>query len=486
MSHHGLAELLEDLGHAGELARAGAEVDPRLEAAEVTRRIATNGGPALLFGRVAGSDTPLLCNLLGTEARIARALGQPSLEKLGQRIDALVDPARPEGWLEKLAGGPRASTGAGPPPRKVRSGPVQQVVRLGRDVDLGELPLVQSAAEETAPAVTAAALLTVDPADGTRRAVRCDLTLLGPDRLAACWADGDEPARLVHEYRRLRERMPVAAVLGGDPALTLATADVVPPRIDPLAVAGLLRDKALDVVRCRSVELDVPAAAEIVIEGFVDPAEPPVESGLRCGPLGRCAPSRPVPVIHLTAITQRANPIFPAMIPGEPPHEASVIRRTMARVFAPVVKLAIPELVDFDLPLFGGARHTAILAIRKTHAGQARQVALAAWTQPAFRFAKLLVVVDDGVDVRDPEAVVTAALAQADSSRDVFTHDGPSDPLDPAATLGELARRVCVDATTKLPGERSGTVPTVQCTASEDVRQQVADRWPEYGLGPEP
>ncbi len=485
MPHQGLAEFLEELGHAGELARVGAEVDPCLEVAEVTRRLAVAGGPAVLFARPTSSDTPVLANLLGTEDRIARALGQPSVDDVAARFAALVESGRPEGWLEMLGGPARQGPLAGFPPRKVRNGPVQQVVRLGRDLRLGELPLLRSAVEEIAPALTAATLLTVDPADDGRRAVRCDLPLLGPDRLAACWLPSDEPARLLHEYRRLGERMPVAAVLGGDPALALAATDVLPERIDPLAAAGLLRNKPLDVVRCRSVELDVPAAAEIVVEGFVDPAEPPVDTGPRCGPLGLCCPAGPAPVIQVTAITHRANPVFPAMVPGRPPHEACVIRRAMALIFVPLLKLAIPELIDFDLPLHGGARHLAFLAIRKTYAGQARRVAMAAWSQRAFQFARLLVVVDEDVDVHNPEAVMAAAAAHAAPARDVFTQTGPADPLDPAATPGELAQRTGIDATVKLPGERHGAVAAPGGKPADDIRRRVTDRWAEYGLGPE-
>jgi len=229
----------------------------------------------------------------------------------------------------------------------------------------------------------------------------------------------------------------------------------------------------------------VPADAEIVIEGRVDPGEPPVESGPRCGPLGYPVASRPVAVVQVTAVTHRANPIFPAMVPGPPPHEACVVTRTMARLFAPLVRVRMPELVDFDLPLSGGARHVAFLSIRKTYPGQARRVAMAAWAHRAFEFSKLLIVVDEGVDVRDAGQVIAAVAAHADPGRDVFTHRGPPDPLDHAAASGELSHRTAIDATAKLPGERAGAVP-VEHTATEDIGRKVTERWPEYGLGPEP
>ena len=485
MPYRGLADFLEALGHAGELARVEAEVDPGGEAAEVTRRIAAAGGPALIFRRVTGSDTPLVANLLGTEARIARALGGRPLDEIAARVADLADPNRAEGWLGRLAGTPGSGGFGVAAPRKARSGPAQQVVRLGRDVDLGELPLVQAGTEETAPAITAATLVCADPSDESPRAVRCDLVQLGPDRLAACWAESDEPARLLHEYRRLGEPMPVAAVLGGDPALALAAAPVLGARVDVLAVAGLLRERPLEVVRGRSVGLEVPADAEIVIEGRVEPGTQPVDSGRRCGPLGHLVASRPVPVVQVTAVTHRANPIFPAMVPGPPPHEACVVTRTMARLFAPLVKLAVPELVDFDLPLCGGARHVAFLSIRKTHPGQPRRVAMAAWAQRVFEFAKLLIMVDEGVDVRDPAQVIAAMAAHAEPGRDVFSYQGPGDPLDHAAAPSELAHRTAIDATAKLSGERAGVVP-VERAAAQAMQRQVTDRWTEYGLGPEP
>jgi len=307
---------------------------------------------------------------------------------------------------------------------------------------------------------------------------------LQKDQLAVCWAAHDEAARLSAEYGRRGEKMPLAAVLGGDPAFSLATAAPVPASVDACALAGLFREKPLDVIGCRSVDLTVPADAEIVIEGYVDPSEPAVEAGPVCSPIGHYRPVRPAPVVHVTAITHRANPIYPAAVPGKPPHEMSVVGRALARVFLPFARAAAAELVDYDLPLSGAGRQLAVVSIRKSHAGQARQVAHAVWGMPGMTFAKLLVVVDEGIDVRDSEEVLAAIGGNVHPVRDLFTRQGPPDPFDAATACGELGHSLGIDATAKLPGEHPGPWPE-RADGGDEIRRLVGDRWVEYGLGPE-
>ncbi len=482
MSSRCLADFLEQLGHAGELVRVEARVDPVLEAAEITRRIATCGGSALLFGEVKGHEIPLLTNLLGSEARICRAVGAASLEEAADRIAALAEPADPEGWFEKIKTAPQVAALSNLPPRRVKVGACQQVVRLGSDVDLSELPALRSAPHENSPAITAGVLLAPNPDTHHPIAGRCDLPLLGPDRLAACWAAHDEPARWLAAYGRRNEKMPVAVVLGGDPALLLAAMAGVPAAVDRYALAGLLRQKPLDVVPCRSVELEVPAEAEIIIEGYVDPLQPPAEAGPICTPSGHYSLPRQVPVIHVTAVTHRANPVFPAMVPGKPPHEACVIDRALSRIFLPLMKMAIPELVDYDLPMFGAGRHWATMAIEKTYAGQAHRVAHAAWGLRASMFAKVLVVVDQQVDVHDVHQVLAAIATNVNPGRDVWTQQGPPDPLDIATPSGALGQKMAIDATAKLPGEHLGPWPQ-PAVISKEVSDLVSGRWEEYGVG---
>ncbi len=453
MPYRCLGEFLEELGHAGELARVDEEIDPALQVAELAHEAAKSGGPALLFGAVKGHDMPVVCNLLATESRIRRALGVESLDEVADRIARLFNTAAPEHWFERLKGGAQPTGLSSVTPRKVKSASVQQIIRLGSDIDLGELPLLQAASEETVRALTATTVFSAEPDSHRPVTARFDAERLDRTRLAICWAAHDEHARLLGEYHARNQKMPLAVVVGGDPAFLLAVASPLPAGSDICAVAGLLREKSLDVVACRSIDLDVPAEAEIVLEGFVDPAEPPTMTGPRCGPTGNCTIPQPAPVMHVTAVTHRANPVFTVMVPGCPPHEACTVARAMQRLFLPLARLAMPELVDYDLPEFAAARHWAVVSIKKTYAGQGRRAAHAAWSLPAMMFAKMLVVVDDDVDAGDHEQVLAAVTMNVRPAQDVFVDYGLADPFDPATPAGALGQKMAIDATRKLAPE---------------------------------
>ena len=287
----------------------------------------------------------------------------------------------------------------------------------------------------------------------------------------------------MQEYAGRQARMPVAVVIGGDPAVHLAAAASMPSAVDPLGLAGLLREKPLDAVACRSIDLLVPAESDIVIEGHIDPADAETRTAPRFSPTGRIIEDQPGHTIHVTAMTHRANRIFSAAVPGTECNEVCFRDRVMARVFLPLVKLRIPELVDFDLPLSGGARHLAILAVRKTYPGQARQVATAAWGLRPLGFARLLVVVDAEVDVRDAEEVWAAIAQETHLARDVWLHAAPPDPLDPASIRDELGCRMAIDATRKL-GAEGRESKRRNVAADRDIEKLVTDRWAQYGLGP--
>ncbi|MBU4272124.1 MAG: UbiD family decarboxylase [Planctomycetes bacterium] len=450
MPYRCLSDFLEDLGHAGELTRVEEEVDPALEVAEITARSAESGGAALLFGAVKGHDLPVATNLLATEGRICRALDIASLAEISERLARLLDVSAPEGWFERIKAGAQPAALGGVLPRKVRAAACQQIVRLGSDIDLGELPLLQSAAEETSRTISSAVVFSAEPDSHRPVCGRFDLQRIDRSRLAVCWAAYDEHARLLDEYRVRQRKMPVAVVIGGDPAFQLAAAAPLPEDSNVCALAGLLREKPIDVVAGRGVDLEVPAEAEIVIEGFVDPAEPPVTVGPMCAPLGHCTRPRPAPAMQVTAVTHRANPIFAAFVPGRPPHEFCTVARSMQRAFLPLLRLVMPELVDFDLPEFAAARHWAAVSIRKTYPSQGRRSAHAAWGLRPMMFAKTLVVVDAEVDVRDRDQVLAAIVANFRPGQDVVTERGPADPFDPATPTGSLSERMAIDATRKL------------------------------------
>ena len=467
MPYRCLTDFLEELGHAGELTRVEDAVDPTLELPQIVARSSKLGGAALLFGSVKGHDLPVLCNLLATEGRICRALGVGSLDEVADRVARLLDTAAPEGWFERLKAGAQPAMLDSIAPRKVKSAAVQQIVRLGSDINLGELPLLRDCPnfrvsengtvpfDASEPAINGATVFSAEPDSHRPVAGRFDLQRIDRTRLAVCWAAHDEHARLLGEYRARDQKMPLAVVIGGDPAFLLATLAPLPPGGDVCAVAGLLREKLLDVVACRSVDLDVPAEAEIIIEGFVDPTQPSLTAGPLCGPTGHCTLARPVPVMQVTAVTHRANPIYAVMVSSRPPHEACTAARAMQRVFRPLARLAMPELVDYDLPEFAAARLWAVVSIRKTYAGQGRRAAHAAWNLPAMMFAKMLVVVDADVDVRDHQQVLAAVTANMRPDRDVTLEQGPADPFDPATPLGALGQKMAIDATRKFSEEQT-------------------------------
>ncbi len=364
----------------------------------------------------------------------------------------------------------------------MKNAPCQQVVSLGRDVDLGLLPVLQSWPDEVGPTITAARVFTVEPDSGRQSVGRFDLAVVDHTRLIAGWHPHDEPARLLTAYGQRNQRMPVAAVLGGDPAGLLTAMAPLPVEVDPVCLARLFRERPVEMVKCRTIDVDVPADAEIVIEGVVDAAQPPLDLGPRGVAHRFYESSRSGPVMHVTAITHRANPIYPAMVPGPPPDEQCVIAQSLRRIFLPLVKLSVPDLVEYSFPAFGAARHWAFVAIRKSYAGQARRVAQAIWGISHLMFSKLLVIVDESVDVHDPHQVWLAVATQADPSGDIFFHQGPRDPWDPATLPGTLACKMAIDATVKLPGETAGQRPIPTCM-TEEIRRLVSGRWAEYGLG---
>jgi 4-hydroxy-3-polyprenylbenzoate decarboxylase len=449
MIYRSLADFLEALRESGELERFEAEVDPHGEAAEIARKTARESGKVVLFSSIRGHDMPVVANLFGTESRICRALGGKPLSDLAERVSQLISPPKNEGLIAKLIGSPQTNLLASIAPRLVKSGSCQQIVRLASDVDLFLLPLLRADSSEQERNIPAAPFLSAGIDSREAVSGRFDLQVLDRQRLAVCFAEYDEPARAWWEYRRRNEKMPLAVALGGDPAFMLATAASLPGKIDVCSLAGLLREKPLDVVACRTVALTVPAEADLVLEGYLDPQMPPVMAGPMLSPLGEPTPPRLAPVMHVTAMTQRASPVYPAVVHGKPPHELSAIARAMKQIFLPVMKVAIEELVDYDLPECAAGRLWATLSIRKSYAGQAQRVTQAAGALRPFWFAKWLVIVDEEIDVYDAPAVMAAMAANVNPSRDIWMQQIMSDSYDLTAVPGTVSQRVVIDATRK-------------------------------------
>lgn len=489
MPHDCLADFLESLHRAGQLLRITAEVDPQLELAAITHRVAQSHGPALLFEHVRGHDWPVVTNLLGTAQRVALALGVDSLEQAGQIAeDWLAMPERGS-WLERIKRTPAGTDKLGP--RQVKQAACQQVVKLGRDVDLVQLPAPRAWPLEIHRTLTSGRVCWREPGSGRLMLETLPAEILGPNRLAIAWQHDSALRRAIGALGPDSDApLPVAIVLGGDPIYGLLT-ERWSPEWCRFELAARLRNRAVNVIRCRTQPVEVPADGDLVIEGYLDrsavgqaasdvAAAGPLAgpSGHYLQPLGRCE-------MLVTAATHRTSRVLPAMVHGAGLHEALSIDLAVLALLRPLVARAVPELVDYHAPCAAGWNPALVVSIRKRYPGHARQAAAALWGLHATAATRLLIVVDEVVDVRDMEQVMRAIGNTVIADRDVWTHHGPASSTDHASRSSGLGAHLAIDATAKLPGEHSAEWPP-RVAEDSATRELVIQRWREFGLPGDP
>jgi 4-hydroxy-3-polyprenylbenzoate decarboxylase len=485
MAYDNLSDFLNELQDDRELVRISAEVDPVLEITEITDRVSKSpdGGPALFFENVKGSSMPVLINLLGSQKRMCRALGVQSFDEVAARVAGLIKPQAPEGWIEKLKLVPQLGQPAKLPPRFVRSGVCQQVVKLGRDVDLTELPVLKCWPEDAGRFITFGQAFTKHPGNGERNVEMYRLQVHDKNSCFIHWNMHHDGYRNFLEYKKLGTQMPIAVSLGGDPVFPyIATAQLL-PQMDECELGGFLRSSPIDLVKCRTIEVEVPASAEIVIEGYVDPTEPWQTEGPFGDRTGFYSLGDQYPLYHITAITHRANPIYPATISGKPPMEEFWMRKASERMFLPLIKMVISELVDYNLPRAGAFQNLCFVSIRKTYPQQARKVMNALWSMEQTMFSKIVVVVDEHVDVQNEEQVWFHVGANVHPGRDVVFNEGPAEICDHAAPVRGIGHKMGIDATRKFPEEGHPRPWPDELVMSRTVKDFVTNRWGEYGLG---
>jgi len=471
-----LREWIALLEREGELRRITAEVDPNLEVTEIVDRTVREGGPALLFEHPTGSDHALLVNQFGTERRMCLAFGVETLDDAGARLAEVLEMQPPEGLAAKLRGLKQLKAIADSPPNTVRKGACQEVVLSGDDVDLGLLPVQTCWPLDAGPFITLPAVITRDP-EGRRNVGMYRMQVLGPRETAMHWQlhkDGRA------DFGASDDRMEVAVALGLDPVTTYAASAPLPKHIDELMFAGFLRGAPIDVVKGVTVDLEVPAAAEIVLEGYVEQGDLAPE-----GPFGDhtgyYTPVEPFPVFHVTALTMRRDAIYPSIVVGKPPQEDAWLGKATERIFLPPIRASVPEIVDYDLPVAGAFHNCAIVSIRKSYPAQAKKVMHAIWGLGMLSLTKTVIVVDAHVDPHDYEQVAFYAGANVDPARDVVLTEGPADHLDHATVHQFSSGKLGIDATAKLPEEGAREWPT-EIEMSLEVRELVDRRWNEYGL----
>jgi 4-hydroxy-3-polyprenylbenzoate decarboxylase len=508
-----LRSFVEHLESKRQLKRVRVEVDPILEAAVIADRQsklpaagnaappATDphhgraGGHALLFEKPRGAKFPLAMNLFGSYERMLLSLGVSSFEELADRVQAMIKPEMPTTLLEKMKKLPDLARMASMGPKVVRNGICQQVVRT-TDADLFELPLIQcwpydgkpgyGAKPADAPAgtgryVTLAGIYTKDPERGDRNVGMYRIQVYDRKTMACHWHMHHDGARHFRKHKARGERMPLAIVFGGEPILTYAATCPLPPDVSELLFAGFLHEKGIELVPCKTIPLEVPANAEIVIEGWVDPNETLWE-----GPFGDhtgfYSLADRYPRFDVTAITHRRDPILPATIVGIPPMEDYYLGKATERIFLPLLKMLIPDVIDYDLPMWGAFHNFVFVNIRKEYPMQARRVMSAIWGAGQMAFSKIIVVVDHDVNVHDEQAVMFAIGAHVDPRRDIMMVDGPIDILDHASPYYGAGSKMGIDATRKIAGEGVVREWPDKLEMPADVVKRVGERWREYGF----
>jgi 4-hydroxy-3-polyprenylbenzoate decarboxylase len=476
-----LREFAARLEQAGRLRRVSVPVSRDLEIAEITDRVSKSPAErnaALLFERVEGFDMPVLVNAFGAADRMAAALGVTQLDELGERVAKLLDLKLPGTFAERLAklGTLVDLVKAGP--RRVAQAPCQEVVETASPSVAG-LPILRCWPGDGGRYITLPCVFTRDPRTGARNVGMYRLQVFDDRTLGMHWQTHKGGAE--HEHRAAGERMPVAIALGGDPAMVYAASAPLPPGVDEVVFAGWLRGEGVELVSCVTCDLEVPAQAEIVLEGYVDPRERRLE-----GPFGDhtgyYSLAREYPIFHLTALTRRARPVYPATLVGRPPQEDYWLGKATERLFLPIVKLMLPEVVDINMPAEGVFHNLVIVSIRKRYPGHARKVMSALWGMGLMMLAKTIVVVSERVNVHDLSEVAWRATGNIDPKRDLMILEGPMDDLDHAALRHRFGGKLGVDAT-----EKSALDDVVQpwpeeIVMSEEIRALVTRRWKDYGL----
>ncbi|MGA8275293.1 MAG: menaquinone biosynthesis decarboxylase [Thermoplasmata archaeon] len=452
MAFRSLGEFLDALDARGDLARVKTPVSRDLEITEVTQRVLRADGPALLFENVTGSTIPVVTNLLGSPRRIAFALGASDVGEVADRIGKLVHlrpPAGLVGAVKDLGGTiDLLQTVRSLAPKRIRSGPCQEVEEPR--VNLDAIPILKCWPNDGGRTITFPIVITKDPDTGEAHTGIYRLQQYGPDTLGMHAQVHRIGANNYRKWAARGEKMPVAAVLGVDPATLFSGLAPVPEGISNFVFAGFLRSDPVELVPARSVDLEVPAQAEIVLEGYVDPTERKVE-----GPFGDhtgyySAPE-PFPVFHVTRVTRRERPLYLATVTGKPPTEDAVLGKAVERVFLPVIRLVLPELVDMNLPMEGLFINVGIVSVRKQYPDHPRKVMHALWGLGQIMFIRYLIVVDADVDVHDLHEVLYRVGLQADPERDLELSHGPVDQLSISNPIPNLGAKVGIDATRKRP-----------------------------------
>ncbi len=474
-----LRQFLSFLESRGELVRVRESVDPKFEITEITDRTTKGGGPALLFENVRGSRLPVAINVYGSEQRMAWALGAESIDEVVGRVEELFKLAPPTSFSDKLRMLPKLKQMGDLLPRTVKSGPCQEV-----NIDpasLAHLPILTCWPEDGGPFITLGAVITRHPETGHRNVGLYRMHKYDDVTTGMHWQVHKVGAQHYRTARELGRNVEVAVVIGGPPVLPYAATAPLPEDLDEIAFAGFLGGHGIEMVKCRTVDLEVPAHAEIVLEGYVKPDEMHPE-----GPFGDhtgyYTPVADFPVFHITAVTQRRDPIYQTTVVGRPPQEDGYLGWATERLFLPAIRLPLPEVVDMKLPIEACFHNLAIVSIKKRYPGHAAKVMHALWGLGQMMMCKCIVIVDHDVDVQNVREVLWRVANNIDARRDIVFADGPVDQLDHAASRPLMGSKMGIDATAKWreEGYDRDWPPTI--VMAPEVQTRIDALWPKLGI----
>lgn len=487
MAFKDLREFITLLEKEGELVRIKAEIDPVLEITEIADRTLRSNGPALLFENPKGHSIPLLANLFGNTKRIALAMGQEDilgLRDIGKLLAFLKEPSPPAGWKDLWKNLPSYRNVLNMPARITKNAPCQEVIIQSADVNLNVLPIQTCWPGDIAPLITWPLVITKGPEKTRQNLGIYRMQLLGKNKLIMRWLSHRGGALDFRDWQQIHpnKKFPISIALGADPATTLATVTPVPDTLSEYAFAGLLRGSKTEVVKSLTNDLQVPATAEFILEGYLEPNEVAPE-----GPFGDHTgyynEVDNFPVFTVTCITHRQNPIYHSTYTGRPPDEPAMLGVALNEVFVPLLQKQFPEIQDFYLPPEGCSYRMAIVSIRKQYPGHAKRIMMGIWSfLRQFMYTKFIVVVDDDVDIRSWEDVIWAITTRMDPSRDTsIIENTPIDYLDFASPVSGLGSKMGLDATNKMSGEsnREWGKPIMM---TPEVKVRIDNLWKELGI----
>jgi 4-hydroxy-3-polyprenylbenzoate decarboxylase len=480
MAYKDLREFIALLEKKSLLKRVSVEVDPILEIAEINDRVVKENGPAILFENPKGSKIPCVVNLFGSYERMKLALEVESLDEIGARMMEFLEPEMPTNLLEKLKALPKLKKLSDFIPKYVKNGPCKEVI-IKDNPSLDIFPILKTWPLDGGRFITLPLVFTKDPENGTKNCGMYRMQVYDGQTTGMHWHMHKDGARHYRKAEAGEEKLEVAVVIGADPAVMYSATAPLPEGVDEMLFAGFLRGDSVELVKCETVNLEVPANAEIVLEGYCLPGERRLE-----GPFGDHTGYYSLedmfPVFHLTCITMRKNAIYPATIVGKPPMEDCYIAKATERIFLPLIKKQLPEIEDMNLPLEGVFHNLAIVSIDKRYPGHARKIMYALWGLGQMSFVKMIIVVDKWVNVQDISEVLWRIGNNVDPKRDVVILEGPLDVLEHASPTPAYGGKMGIDATKKTPldGFTRKWPPDIEMT--QEIRDLVARRWKEYGF----